>query len=65
MFMFRSRSEQAPGSGLQPSDKSVQIDCEFWGPSWFDEKVNQERWMKREELDWVGHSIVNILALQF
>ena len=27
---FTSRSEQAPGSGFHPRDKSFKIDCGFW-----------------------------------
>ena len=41
--MSRSRSEQAPGSGFHPHDKSYKIDCGFLGPSWCNKKVYPER----------------------
>ena len=38
----RSRSEQAPGSEFHTRDKSDQIECGFFGPSWCNKKVNPE-----------------------
>ena len=38
-----SRSEQAPGSGFNPSDKSTKIDFCFLGPHWCNKKVDHEK----------------------
>ena len=38
----RSRSELAPGSGFHPRDKSTKIYCVFWGPGWFNKKIDPE-----------------------
>ena len=37
------RSEQAPGSGFHPRDKSEQHYCEFVRPPWCNKKVDPER----------------------
>ena len=35
----KSRSEQAPGCGFHPRDKSDTINCGFLGPPWCNKKV--------------------------
>ena len=43
--MFRSRSEQAPGSEFHPRDESEKNDCGFLGSSWCKKKVNPETYV--------------------
>ena len=40
--LYKSRSEQAPGSVFHPRDKSEIIDCDFLGPSWCNIKIDSE-----------------------
>ena len=41
--VVRSRSEQAPGSGFHPRDKSTKIYCGFLGPRWCNTNIDPER----------------------
>ena len=41
--MFKSRSEQAPGSEFHPRDESDKIDCGFLGPFWSNKTLDPER----------------------
>ena len=43
--VYRSRSEQAPGSEFHPRDESENIYCGFLGTSWCNKKVNPETYV--------------------
>ena len=43
--IFRSRSEQAPGSEFHPRDESEKNYCGFLGPCWCNKEVNPETYV--------------------